>query len=295
MCTIERIHHLSATVGNPLENYRFYRDVLKLRLVKKTVNFEEKNTYHLYFSNNQVDSRPIMTFFPLDNDLYGRVGGGQVRTIGFFIPKSSINDWKAQLKMHDVDFVEELFNHQRALTFKDPHNLSIALIESKNISSDIKIIEFYGVELLSTHPKQTLNVLKDEMGLILKETSENFYHLEMSGHEKHQILVRKESQNRGHLGIVTVHHIAWSVPDVENLSSWKKRLEDKRHVSNIEDRKYFKSIYTRDPGRIIYEFATEGPGFMVDELFEELGTKLMLPNHYENERSSIEMSLPKLE
>lgn len=295
MRPIERIHHLSATVGNPVENYTFYRDVLKLRLVKKTVNFEDKNTYHLYFSNDKVDSGTIMTFFPLDNNLYGRVGGGQVRTIGFAIPKGSINDWKEQLKKHDVQFKEDVFNHQTALTFNDPHDLSIALVESENTSDDIKVFGFYGVELLSTHPGHTLNVLKDEMGLELKETSEDFYHLEMLGHEKHQILIRKESQNRGHLGIGTVHHIAWSVPDVESLSSWKKLFEEKRHVSNIEDRKYFNSIYTRDPGRIIYEFATEGPGFTVDELFEELGMHLMLPEHFEDERASIEVRLPKLE
>lgn len=94
MRPIERIHHLSATVGNPVENYKFYLDVLKLRLVKKTVNFEDKNMYHLYFSNDKVDSGTIMTFFPLDNNLYGRVGGGQVRTIAFAIPKDSIDVWK---------------------------------------------------------------------------------------------------------------------------------------------------------------------------------------------------------
>lgn len=193
-----------------------------------------------------------------------------------------------------MQFKEDVFNYQTVLTFKDPHDLSIALVESKNTSDDIKVFGFYGVELLSTHPEHTLNMLKNEMGLELKETSEEFYHLEMLGYEKHQILILREPQNRGRLGIGTVHHIAWSVRDIESLSSWKKQFEEKRHVSNIEDRKYFNSTYTRDPGRIIYEFATEGPGFMVDELSEELGMNLMLPDHFENERASIEQMLPKL-
>ena len=252
MRPIERIHHLSATVGNPVENYTFYRDVLKLRLVKKTVNFEDKDTYHLYFSNDEVDSGTIMTFFPLDNDLYGRVGGGQVRTIAFAIPKGSINNWKSQLKKHQVVFKKEQMNKQSALTFNDPHGLSIALVGIETDLDNMKILGFYGVELLSTHPEHILNALKDEMGLELKETSERFYHLEMIGHEKHQILVLKEVQKRGRLGIGTVNYIAWSVPDIESLSSWKEYFEEKRHVSNVEDRKYFNSTYTRDPGRIIY-------------------------------------------
>lgn len=294
MRPIERIHHISATVGDPVENYTFYRDVLKLRLVKKTVNFENDKFYHLYFSNDNVDQGTIMTLFPLGNSLYGRVGGGQVRTVAFLVPKDSIEEWKVHLKLKEVLFKERLFNGKASLTFNDPNELSIALVESNHHLKDNKIIGFYGVELLSTKPKETLHLLMDKMGLLFKKKSQDFYHLEMLGKEKHQILIRREIERKGRLGIGTVHHIAWSVPNKEYLMNWKLELNEDSLISDIEDRKYFKSLYMRDPGQIIYEFATEGPGFLVDEHFDELGENLKLPQHFEEKRKAIEANLPLL-
>ena len=291
---LKRIHHISATVGDPNENLKFYRDILKLKLVKKTVNFEDENTYHLYFSNQNVDDGTIMTFFPREDDLYGKVGGGQVRTIGFSIPKQSFKYWIEQLNLHQVKFSEELFNNKRSLVFKDPHNLSIVLVETEIEATDNNILGFYGVELLSTKPSETVQFLIHKMGLLLNEITGEFYHLEMVGKEKHQIIVNKATHEKGRLGIGTVHHIAWSVPDADHLVKWKENLEKERKLLEIQNRKYFLSTYMRDPGSIIYELATEGPGFLVDETLEQLGQKLMLPEKYEPERDDIEASLPKL-
>jgi Glyoxalase/Bleomycin resistance protein/Dioxygenase superfamily. len=265
-----------------------------LRLVKKTVNFEDENTYHLYFSNQNVDNGTIITFFPREDDLYGEVGGGQVRTIGFSIPKYSFEYWLERLNLHQIKFSEGFFNNKRALIFKDPHNLSIVLVETELEIKDENILGFYGVELLSTKPTETVQFLIHKMGLLLNEITEEYYHLEMVGKEKHRILVNKTPNEKGRLGIGTLHHIAWSVPDEDHLVEWKENLEKDRKLLDIQNRKYFLATYMRDPGSIIYELATEGPGFLVDETREQLGQKLMLPEKYESKRDEIEESLPKL-
>lgn len=291
---IQRIHHISATVGDPNENLHFYRDVLKLRLVKQTVNFDDENTYHLYFANNTVDAGSIITFFPLTNDLYGRVGAGQTRRIAFSVPKGRLGEWETQLESENVRYTKEKLFGADALLFNDPHGLSLALVESNENRKDLSIIGFYGVELLSEAPDNTFKFLMQEMGLNLIQVTPEFYHLELVGEEKHQVLVNREITGRGRLGIGTVHHIAWSVPDQEKLKAWKQRIEKEKNITDIHDRKYFHSAYFRDPGHIIYELATVGPGFTVDEEINHLGTSLMLPEHHEVQREEITASLPKL-
>lgn len=291
---ISRIHHISATVGDPNENLKFYRDVLGLRLVKQTVNFEDNGTYHLYFANQHADSGTIMTFFPLTNDLYGRVGAGQVRRIAFAIPKGTNKNWKNQLDKEHINYIEDSRFGATGLFFNDPHHLSLAVVESENDAPTNDILGFYGVELLSTNPDETLKQLLNEMGLNLLKVEKDYYHLSMVGSEQHKVLVNRTVTQKGRLGIGTVHHIAWSVSDDKSLQKFKEHLEKEKPVTELRDRKYFKSVYFKDPGQIIYELATEGPGFNVDEPIEQLGTKLMLPEKYENQRSAIEATLPKL-
>lgn len=291
---IQRIHHISATVGDPNETLQFYRDVLKLRLVKQTVNFDDEGTYHLYFANQNVDAGSIITFFPLMNDLQGRVGAGQVRRIAFSVPKNTLSEWKTHLVQHAIAFTEESLFQEPALIFKDPYGLSLALVESEVTKEDTQIIGFYGVELLSEAPHETFKFLMQEMGLLLKQVTPEYYHLQMVGEEGHQILVNREMIQRGRLGIGTVHHIAWSVPDKNKLLQWNETIEKEGTVTDIINRKYFYSAYFRDPGQIIYELATTGPGFTVDETFVDLGSTLMLPEDHESERASIEARLPKL-
>lgn len=291
---IQRIHHISATVGDPNENLHFYREVLGLRLIKQTVNFDDENTYHLYFANDKVDAGSIITFFPLMNDLQGRVGAGQTRRIAFSVPKGSLTQWQRQLKNYKISYTAEKLFGAAALLFNDPHGLSLALVESSEKQEDFNIIGFYGVELLTETPDATFKFLMQKMGLELIQVTPQYYHLELIGEEKHQVLVNREMTKRGRLGIGTVHHIAWSVPTKEQLSGWLEKINKEFNSTDIINRKYFHSAYFRDPGHIIYELATAGPGFTVDETFDELGTSLMLPEHYEHQREEIENSLPKL-
>ncbi len=291
---IQRIHHISATVADANENLQFYRDVLKLRLVKKTVNFEDNGTYHLYFANKDADDGTIMTFFPLSSDLYGRVGAGQVRRIAFAIPRGTLPYWKNQLNTNSVSSIEDNTFGAPALFLNDPHDLSIALVESETEMKTQNILGFFGVELLSEKPDETLKQLLNEMGLQLLKVEDDYYHLEMVGTEKHKVLVNRKITKLGRLGIGTVHHIAWSVPDKSALEQFKKHFEQAAQVTAIRDRKYFNSVYFKDPGKMIYELATVGPGFTVDEPLDQLGTTLMLPEQYEDQRDEIEARLPKL-
>lgn len=292
---IQRIHHISATVGDPNQNLQFYRDVLGLRLVKKTVAFEDNGTYHLYFANEDADDSTIMTFFPLSNDLHSRVGAGQVRRIAFAILKGTLTNWKDQLGIHDVSSIEDSTFGAPALFFNDPHNLSIALVESETEKATQNILGFYGVELLSEKSDETLKQLLNKMGLNLLQVEDDYYHLEMVGTEKQKVLINRKMIKRGRLGIGTVHHIAWSIPDKSGLEEDKSFFEkEKSAVLAIRDRKYFESVYFKDPGQIIYELATVGPGLTVDEPFDQLGNTLMLPEQHEKHRDEIEAKLLKL-
>ncbi len=295
MASINRIHHLSATVGDPNENLHFYREVLGLRLVKQTVNFEDNGTYHLYFANQNAEAGSVITFFPRLDNLTGRTGAGQVRHIAFAIPKGSLSTWKEHLAGHHLEFKEERLFEEEALLFNDPHGLYLALIETDKAHRGKDILGFYGVELLSAKPEETFRMLTEEMDLQLLGTTEDYYHLEMAGKEKHQVLIHRTFTKRGRLGIGTVHHIAWSVSHAKELQYWKGHFGQTKSVTAIHNRKYFQSAYFRDPGHIIYELATDGPGFTVDESFEELGAKLMLPQKFEKQREEIEESLPKLD
>ncbi|MGF3065860.1 VOC family protein [Facklamia sp. P12945] len=291
---IQSIHHISAIVGNVQENYDFYTKVLGLKLVKQTVNFDDPSVYHTYFANSKVDNGTIMTFFPWDNDHKGTKGGGQVGRIAFSIPKGSLTAWQNQLEKHEITYHKSNMFSAATLEFSDPHDLDIALVEAETSSDNNEIIGFYGLVLLSTNPQGTLDLLTREMGAKLVEEADEYLHIELSGPEKHRVLLLKKAQPLGRFGISTVHHVAWSVDRLTDLQAWHDHLKEANyHLTPVKDRKYFKSIYLREKGGIIFEFATKEPGFQVDEDFDHLGSQLKLPEQFESKRSEIESSLPK--
>ena len=294
MNPIQRIHHISATVADPNENLHFYRDILGLRLVKQTINFENKKMYHLYFANQQVDKGSIITFFPYTENPTGRVGAGQARHIAFKVPKNTLSQWKIHLTRYSVSYSEDTLFQKPALLFHDPHHLHLALVETEETKDDYQIIGLHGIELLSVDPTSTLKFLVQEMGLLLNKVTSSYYHLGMVGEEEQEVLINRTITKKGQLGMGTIHHVAWSVAHKENLKEWKETIAVKRKITNIENRKYFYSAYFKDPGQIIYELATEGPGFTVDESYDALGSSLKLPERYEEVREEIEKDLPKL-
>ncbi|MGX7025803.1 VOC family protein [Vagococcus hydrophili] len=292
MESIRRIHHISAIVGEPKDNVRFYETILKLRLVKQTVNFDEPETYHLYYGNDLAEPGTLITFFPWSTTSRGRVGSGQVGRIAFRIPKGAMSYWNERLTSFDINFeISQMFNRP-TMSFEDSHGLAIALVEGEEESKDTRILGFHGTALLSSQPKDTMETLRDDLGLQLVLENEDSFHLETVGPEKHHIIVPKEKLPRGRFGVGTVHHIAWSVPDDNAHREWQTYLfEEKYGVTEIKDRQYFKAIYFVEKGNVVFEIATDGPGFTINESLEELGQNLMLPPQYEYMREALVKSL----
>ncbi|EGQ4082790.1 ring-cleaving dioxygenase [Staphylococcus pseudintermedius] len=293
---IKHIHHISAIVGHPKENKDFYEKVLNLRLVKKTVNFDDPGTYHLYFANDNVDPGTVMTFFPWANAYKGRVGSGQVGRIAFRIPKNSKDYWVQHLNDNNVETTETELFRRPTIEFEDIHGLDLALVESDEESDTNKILGFHGSVLLSLRPVETLKELVDDLGLTELEHDADHFHFETAGDLKHHIIIPKKPLPEGRWGVGTVHHIAWSVDNDEQHLAWQKYLMSQGyHVTEVKDRNYFKAIYTKERGHIIFELATIPPGFDRDEPKDQLGQKIMLPPQYESQRQQLLANLPELD
>ncbi|MDY3024540.1 MAG: VOC family protein [Streptococcus hyovaginalis] len=295
MEVIKHIHHISAIIGNVHENLQFYREILQLRLVKQTVNFDDSTGYHLYFANQAVDPGTLMTFFPWENAEPGQKGSGQGGRIAFRVPKGLLGYWRERLTAYDVSYQEAKWFEYPALFFQDHHALNLALVEGEEVSETPDLLGFHGVELLSSHPSGSVAFLKQHMGLVELEESSEAYRLQTTGHQKHDIVIPKASLERGSWGLGTVHHIAWHVSDETSLMSYSQGLSEAGfRPTVVRDRKYFKSIYLREAGHVIFEFATAKPGMTVDEPFDQLGMSLQLPKKYENRRALIEAALEPL-
>ncbi|PID01616.1 ring-cleaving dioxygenase [Sporosarcina sp. P2] len=296
MEAIKRIHHISAIVGDPNENLKFYRDVLGLRLIKQTVNFDDPGVYHLYFGDHRMTPGTVITFFPWTNENHGRKGSGQVGRIAFRVPKGSMNYWKQHLTAQNIHIkMTQLFGKE-TLEFDDVHGLELAIVEGEISANHFDIVDFHGAVLLSGNPQGTKDLLTGIMGLNELDIEDQNHHFETAGLEKHHIITSIPPQPAGRFGIGTVHHIAWSVPHIDALKEWQSTLQDEEFgVTEVKNRNYFNSIYTKEKGKIVFEFATDGPGFAKDENIQSLGSTLKLPEQYEHKRQEYETLLPKLE
>lgn len=296
MEAIKRIHHITAIVGDPNENLQFYRDVLGLRLIKQTVNFDDPGVYHLYFGDHHETPGTIITFFPWTNDNYGRKGSGQVGRIAFRVPKGSLNNWLEHLTVQNIQVETTQLFGKDTLEFDDIHGLELAIVEGNVAASNDDIFGFHGSVLLSSNPNGTKELLADLMGLKELNIEGQNHHYETTGEEKHHIVTAIPPQPGGRFGIGTVHHIAWSVPDKDVLKAWQATLMDSGFgVTEVRDRNYFNSIYLAEKGNVVFEFATDGPGFDRDENKDALGTALKLPEQYEHRHQEYETLLPKLD
>ncbi|WP_377889017.1 ring-cleaving dioxygenase [Alkalihalobacillus sp. R86527] len=293
------IHHITALVGNPQENVDFYSGVLGLRLVKKTVNFDDPGTYHLYFGNEEGAPGTIMTFFPWSNAQKGRIGSGQVGVTSFVIPGGSIGFWKERLEKFEVNYNERKRFGENLLEFDDPHGLHLELVEREEgerntwnfggVDSPNAIKGFAGATLLSGQPEATNNVLEDLLGFKRVSEEGDFIRFKSSGSIGNTVDVKKTSLPSGSLGSGTVHHIAWRANDFDDHESWKELIEDKGYnPTPVIDRQYFNAVYFREEGGILFEIATDPPGFAKDEDSEEMGKDLLLPPWLEDKRTQIE-------
>lgn len=296
------IHHITAIVGHPQENVDFYAGILGLRLVKQTVNFDDPGTYHLYFGNEGGKPGSIITFFPWAGARQGIIGDGQVGVTSYIIPKGAMDFWTKRLEKFKVPHtIMERFGEQY-LEFDDPHGLHLELLEREDgdsntwsfgeITPDVAIKGFGGATLLSTQPERTAELLEKVMGLELVGKEGDFTRFSSTADIGNIIDLKLTSIGRGQMGVGTVHHIAWRAKDDQDQLNWQKYIAENGYgVTTVRDRNYFNAIYFREHGEILFEIATDPPGFAIDENHEKMGEKLMLPLQYEPHREQIKRSL----
>ncbi|HEX4826227.1 MAG TPA: ring-cleaving dioxygenase [Candidatus Polarisedimenticolaceae bacterium] len=295
--TITGIHHITAIAGDPQRNLDFYTGVLGLRLVKLTVNFDDPGTYHFYFGDAKGSPGSILTFFPWVGVRRGLVGTGQVAATSFAVPAGSIGYWQERLASHEIRDVETRFGEQ-VVRFEDPDGLPLEIVGTDTTPSHGNAIAgFHSATLLEEGYEKTAALLEKVMGLTPAGNDGNRfrYRMGVGGPGKLVDVVCAPDSRPGRLGGGTVHHIAWRTPDDTQQLAWRKRLVgDGFNVSPVMDRTYFHSIYYREPGGILFEIATDPPGFAIDEPADHLGERLMLPPHVESYRKSLERALPPL-
>ncbi|MDJ0873698.1 MAG: VOC family protein [Desulfobacterales bacterium] len=306
---ISGIHHITAIAASPVENLNFYETVLGLRLVKQTVNFDDPHTYHLYYGDGEGGPGTIITFFPWQNLPRGRAGAGMVTAIAFAIPGESIPYWQERLRRHAVAFAETVQFGAPALRFDDPHGLTLELVAVQKpptvrawpespIPAAHAIRGFHTATVLSRDPDATQALLTQVMGMtrVGKDGDRHRFRMQAQDAPGHFVdLVEDASARIGQQGGGTVHHIAFRVADLQAQGAWRRVLGQKGfNPTEVRDRNYFQSIYFREPGGVLFEFATDPPGFGVDEQPDRLGATLKLPAQYEPMRSQIESRLPPL-
>jgi glyoxalase family protein len=296
------IHHITAIVGHPQENVDFYAGVLGLRLVKQTVNFDDPGTYHLYFGVEGGKPGTIMTFFPWAAARQGVIGDGQVGVTSFVVPKGAMDFWKERLETFNVAFTEMDRFGEKYLEFDDPHGLHLDIVERDEgeantwnfggLTPEVAIKGFGGATLLSAQPDKTAELLEKVMGLELVAKEGDFSRFRSSAEIGNIIDLKQTPIGRGQMGVGTVHHIAWRAIDDQDQLDWQKYVTENGYkVTPVQDRNYFNAIYFREHGEILFEIATDPPGFAHDESLATMGEKLMLPQKYEQFRERIEQGL----
>lgn len=293
------IHHITAIVGHPQENVDFYAGVLGLRLVKKTINFDDPGTYHLYFGDEGGKPGTIITFFPWANAQQGKIGDGQVGVTSYVVPVGAMAFWEKRLEKFNVSFKKTERFGEQYLAFDDPHGLHLEIVERAEgelntrsfggVTPEVAIKGFGGATLLSAQPEKTAELLEQVMGLEQVGKEGELIRFRSPSDIGNIIDLKLTTVGRGQMGVGTVHHIAWRANDDEDLLHWKKHVEGFEYgVTSVRDRNYFSAIYFREHGEILFEIATDPPGFALDESQETMGEKLMLPEQYEAQREKIE-------
>ena len=304
------IHHVTAIAGRPSVNVDFYTRTLGLRFVKKTVNFDDPGTYHFYYGNEDGAPGTILTFFPWEHAASGRGGVGRTHTTAFRVPAQSIAFWTHRLVEAGVKHEAPVKRFgETVLDFSDPDGMRLALVgvagaeavpawSSGGIPAEHAIRGFHGVTLLLDEAGPTGAILTDVLGF--KEAGRDGAHVRFKADSAMGGLVDiREAKGfpPGRMGRGSVHHVAFrAASDAEQAEMARKLMEvHGLHPTGQKDRQYFRSIYFREPGGILFEIATDEPGFTVDEPLATLGTDLKLPRFLEPKRKQLEAILPSLE
>ena len=301
------IHHVTAIAGDPQRNLDFYTGVLGLRLVKLTVNFDDPGSYHLYFGDELGHPGSILTFFPWPNGRRGRQGTGQVGTVSLAVPPASLGFWVERLVQHGVKFEgpDRRFDEQ-VLAFSDPDGLLLELVATPRVErvaawadgpvpAEHAVRGLHGGIIWEDGDRGTAEFLTAHLGFRQVGEEGNRLRFESAAEGVGTVvdLRRVDGFWAGATGVGTVHHVAFRAASDEAQLELRGRIKQAGiDTTPVVDRQYFKSVYFREPGGVLFEIATDAPGFTRDETVAELGTHLMLPPTYEPMRDRIAQALP---
>lgn len=295
------IHHITALASNAQNNIDFYGGVLGLRLVKKTVNFDAPEVYHFYYGNETGQPGTILTFFPYQGLAGGRQGKGMLNTTSFSLPLSSLNFWEERLKKFNIGYKgpSDRFE-ETVIYFEDGDGLGLELVFNDkdhregftygHIPIEHSVKGFFGAELWVDGYERSAALLVEQMDHVqIGEKGNRFRYAANDSPGNYIDLVCMPDTMKGLGGAGTVHHIAFSTPTAETQNQVRVKISQRMlNPTPVLDRNYFTSIYFREPGGVLFEVATAGPGFLVDEKSDELGSNLKLPDQYETYREQIE-------
>ena len=307
--SVHGLHHVTCIAGDAQENLDFYVSLLGMRLVKRSVNQDDPGTYHLFYADRVGNPGTDFTFFPWPNMEPGRPGIGLTIETSFAVPPGSLSYWQERLGQYGVDYgsSQQRFG-ETTLAFQDPHGLQIALVETDDerqfvpwenspVPPECQLRGMHAVRLWERQLGPTETVLTELMGFTHIGTEDGWQRYGVEGGVSGTLIEVKElpDERRGQWGTGSVHHVAWRVKDSDEQMALRERLirGGLRPTPQI-DRFWFKSVYYKEPGGVLFELATDGPGFDRDEDMEHLGEQLILPPWLEPNRGEIEAALPSL-
>lgn len=295
---VQTIHHISAIAGDPQVNLDFYTGVLGFRLIKQTINYDDPGTYHFYFGDERGRPGTLLTFFPWSDAYPGVVGSGQVTAIMLAIPSRSSSYWKKRLTSFHIGFSEITRFGERIIAFKDPHGIALEFVERNlgplgnwetvDITKEVAIKGIAGAVFNSTLYRETASILTEVFSF--KKVGENgdYLRYQTNADLGNTIDLWTPALKPGVTGVGTIHHIAFTTDnEYDQMIVRDSLLKRSLSVTPLIDRKYFRSIYFKEKGSILFELATDGPGFLVDESLATLGQQLQLPQERNAQRQEI--------
>ena len=297
---VHGLHHFTAIAGDPTENAKFYVNTLGLRMVKKTVNHDAPEMYHLFYGDREGNPGTSVTFFPGMAQQQGESGAGMITELGLKIPGKSLHYWKDRLEEKEVQYEEVEWNRKETIRFEDPDGLPLRLVPEDTgeyspwpESTVIEENQIRGMNhvTIQAHSTDNLEKVLDIMNLEKQEESTNTYYRAEDGSGVEII----ETSQHGRMGRGSVHHTAFKAADNKGeLEKWRDQLQRiGLQPSPVISRKYFSSIYCRMPTGVLFEFSTMGPGYTADESVEELGTNFVLPEELQERKEEIIKNLPE--
>lgn len=309
------IHHITCIAGDPQENLDFYAGVLGMRLVKRSVNQDMPGTYHLFYADADAHPGADLTFFPWPDEAPARIGIGMGAEIALAVPPGSLGYWSERLARYNTALGEpEIRRGERTLPLTDPHGQALALIETNDardfapwerspVPAERQILGLHALRLLERDLAPTADFLTTVLGFTAMGEENGWRRFGIAGggpnvggvSGAHVEIRALPDARRGVWGVGSMHHVAWRVPDEATERSVRERvLAARRRPTDVIDRFWFKSVYFTEPGGVLFELATDGPGFGVDEDMATLGERLVLPPWLEPHRREIEAGLPPL-